>query len=107
MILQVAWNTALQPVRLEFGGGQQLADIVVELPAQALPLAFLNLEQAIGKFCRAQGNRTCPVAQMPANAQHRDDVQDQHTGRHRQRVEVQRQVGDDRGQAQQRGQPAQ
>jgi hypothetical protein len=35
---------------LQLGGGEQLADIVVQLTAEAVPLVFLDLQQAIGQF---------------------------------------------------------
>ncbi|MOA18360.1 hypothetical protein D3C78_1386740 [compost metagenome] len=104
--LQLVRRAPLQPAGLKFGCSQQLADFVVKFTAQALALVLLDFEQAIGKFGRAQGNGACPVAQVPADAQHRHHVHGHHSGSHRLAGQIQHQVGDDRGQAQKRGRPA-
>ena len=48
--LQVFRKTALEPFTLQLGGGQQLADIVVQFAAEAMTFVFLDLQQAVGQL---------------------------------------------------------
>ncbi|MNW02786.1 hypothetical protein D3C71_1986270 [compost metagenome] len=54
--LQVIGHALLQPLQLQLGGGEQLADVIVQFPAQVLALVFLDLEHALGQFCRAHAD---------------------------------------------------
>nr|GFD18159.1 hypothetical protein [Tanacetum cinerariifolium] len=47
-------SSTLQPVTLQFGGGEHLADIVVQLTAQAMTLCFLDLQHVIGQLLRLE-----------------------------------------------------
>ncbi|PAV70144.1 hypothetical protein WR25_01821 [Diploscapter pachys] len=71
LLLQFGRYPALQPVNLELGCGQELANVVVQFAAQSLALAFLNLEHACGQLGGAQADRARPVAQVPTYADHR------------------------------------
>ncbi|MNU02012.1 hypothetical protein D3C72_2455910 [compost metagenome] len=60
MAVQFIGHPPLQPLQLKLGGGEQLADVVMQFAAQLLALALLNLEHALGQFCRVQADRPCP-----------------------------------------------
>ncbi|MNP47051.1 hypothetical protein D3C76_1410880 [compost metagenome] len=48
--LEVFGHPALEPVTLEFCRRQQLADVVVQLPTEAVAFVFLDLQQPIGQL---------------------------------------------------------
>ena len=50
MNLQVLGQSTLQPFALQLGGGQQLADVIVQLAAEAVAFVFLDLQQAVGQL---------------------------------------------------------
>ncbi|MNE69756.1 hypothetical protein D3C80_1655010 [compost metagenome] len=99
MALQLVGHAPLQPLQLQLGGGEELADVVVQFPAQVLALVFLDLEHALGQFCRAQADRLGAQAQVEDGAQRSDQLQHQQAGRGCLVGQVQHQVGDQRGHA--------
>lgn len=80
VLLQFGRHAALQPVDLKLGGGQQLADIVMQFTTQALALTFLHLEHARCQFRWAQADRARPMAKVPAHADHRQQLEHQQAG---------------------------
>jgi hypothetical protein len=52
LLLQVIRHASLEPLALQFGGGQQLAYIVVQLSAEAVTFVFLDFQEAISEFLR-------------------------------------------------------
>ncbi|MCY1442335.1 hypothetical protein D9M71_587000 [compost metagenome] len=107
MALQFVGHAPLQPLQLQLGGGEQLADVVVQFPAQVLALVFLDLEHALGQFSRAQADRPGAQHQVQGGAEHGGQLQHQQAGRDRLVGQVQRQVGDQRGHAQPDRRPTQ
>ena len=107
VFLQVGRHAPLQPVCLQLGGCQQLADIVMQFAAQTLAFALLHLEQAVGQLLGAHGDRARGLAQLPANSEQGGQLQCQQAAGHRCRTQVQVQVGRRRHQAQQGAQPMQ
>jgi hypothetical protein len=105
--LQLVGHALLQPLQLQLGGGEQLADVVVQFPAQVLALAFLDFEHALGQFRRAQADRPGTQGQVHGSAQCGDQLQHQQAGRDHLIGQVQQQVGDQRGHAQPDSCPAQ
>jgi len=63
--LQLVRQAALEPFTLQLGGGQQLADVVVQLAAQTMALVFLDLQQAVGQLLglKLDGLSGSPVLQ--------------------------------------------
>ncbi|MNP54700.1 hypothetical protein D3C76_1492770 [compost metagenome] len=106
MRLQFIRQSPLQPVQLQLGGSEQLANVVMQFTAQVLAFALLHLEHAIGQFRRAHADRPGAVAQVPADAEGRDQLQQQQAGRKGLR-DHQRQIGDQRHHAQRCCRPAQ
>ncbi|MNI69392.1 hypothetical protein D3C73_1251340 [compost metagenome] len=105
--LQIAWQPPLQPLQLQFGSGQQLADVVMQFAAKVLAFAFLDFEHAIGQFCRAQADRPGTLAQVPADPEHCYQMQQHQAGRYGMAAGEQQQVGKQRRHAQQCSRPAQ
>ncbi|MCY1179191.1 hypothetical protein D9M73_195750 [compost metagenome] len=91
--LQVFGHAPLQPLRLQLGSGEQLADVVVQFPAQMLTLVFLHLEHALGQLGRAQVDRPGAQAQLYNSTQRGDQLQHQQGGRDCLVGQVQRHVG--------------
>ncbi|MNZ41214.1 hypothetical protein D3C78_587610 [compost metagenome] len=94
MALQVIGHALLQPLQLQLGGGEQLADVIVQFPAQVLALVFLDLEHALGQFRRAQADRPGAQGQVHGSAQRGGQLQHQQAGRDHLVGQVQQQVGD-------------
>ncbi|MNF69165.1 hypothetical protein D3C84_510400 [compost metagenome] len=71
----------LEPVTLQFGGGQQLANVVMQFPAQSVTLVFLNLQQAVGEFLGLEFYRFAREAVLHPDAGQRGNVEKQQTQR--------------------------
>ncbi|MNP55829.1 hypothetical protein D3C76_1505030 [compost metagenome] len=57
MPLQVIGQAALEPLVLELGGRQKLADIVVQFSTEAVTFVFLDLQQPLGQLLRLELDR--------------------------------------------------
>ncbi|MND81058.1 hypothetical protein D3C80_728440 [compost metagenome] len=78
--LQLCRRAALNPFSLERGGGQQLADVVVQFATQAMALVLLDVQQTLGKLLGQQFDRLSRLAEVPGNGQHCQHVQTQQAG---------------------------
>ncbi|MNP34381.1 hypothetical protein D3C76_1276640 [compost metagenome] len=55
--LEVFGHPALEPVTLKFCRGQQLADVVVQFPTEAMAFVFLDLQHPFGQLLRLELDR--------------------------------------------------
>ncbi|MNP16634.1 hypothetical protein D3C76_1090390 [compost metagenome] len=99
MALQLVGHAPLQPLQLQLGGSEHLADVVVQFPAQMLALVFLDFEHTLGQFCRAQADRPGAQAQADHGTERSGQLQHQQAGRDCLVGQVQYQVGTQRGHA--------
>ncbi|MNH37737.1 hypothetical protein D3C79_986800 [compost metagenome] len=70
-------HPALEPVALQFCGGQQLADVVMQFPAQPVTFVFLHLQQPVRQFLRLELDGLAREAVLHGNAAQRGNVEQQ------------------------------
>ena len=81
LALQVVRQATLEPFALQLGSREQLADIVMQVAAEAVALVFLHLQQAFGQFLRLEldGFARTPLTQP--HQRQRGQVEQQHRQR--------------------------
>ncbi|MNH40743.1 hypothetical protein D3C79_1021050 [compost metagenome] len=77
MSLELFGHPAFEPVALQFGGGQQLTDVVMQFAAQPVPLVFLDLQQPVRQFLRLEFDRFAREAVLHGNTGQRRNVEHQ------------------------------
>lgn len=72
--VQCLRRAALKPVTLHFCRREHLADVIVQLAAQTMPLGFLNLQHVLGQFPGLKLNGPVRAGQAVAEAGKRQPV---------------------------------
>ncbi len=68
LLMPLGRHATLEPVTLHLGGGEHLADVVVQFTTEPMALGFLHLKHAFGQLSRLEFDRVARLSLNVPNA---------------------------------------